>query len=240
MLDLFESPLDTGTLAYNLSNTDGDALPDFLDLDSDNDGWPDLREAGVTAEFDLNNDARLDLTNSSVGNDGVADVIQLINDRACCDLDGDGNNDVIPLNTDLSDLPDYQDLDSDNDGLFDITELNGQDLDNDGRVDNIVDVAGGADGWDDALLAFPYSPVDANGNGVPDNIDAFTDATGNLGSDDPALAPVDDSPFVGNVLTGLNAGGCSVAGPGDKNIGFWMLLSLFSVFRFFRFRTRFK
>jgi len=154
MLDIFESPLDTGALAYNLSNTDGDALPDFLDLDSDNDGWPDLREAGVSAEFDLDNDARLDLINASVGSDGVADYLQLVNDRACCDLDGDGINDIVPLNTDLSDLPDYQDLDSDNDDLFDIAELNGQDLNNDGLVDNFVDVAGGVDGWDDALLAW--------------------------------------------------------------------------------------
>ncbi len=238
MLDIFESPLDTGALSYNLSNTDGDALPDFQDLDSDNDGWPDLREAGVAAEFDQDNDARLDLTNSSVGSDGVVDYLQLVNDRACCDLDGDGVNDIIPLNTDLSDLPDYQDLDSDNDGLFDIAELNGQDLNNDGRVDNLVDVAGGADGWDDALLAFPYSPVDANGNGIPDNIDVFSDPTGDLESDDPASAPVDDSPAVGSILTGLNAGGCSITGPGDKNFGFLMLLLLFGGLRLFRFRTR--
>ena len=173
MLDVFESPLDSGNLAYTISNTDvnEDGIPDFLDLDSDNDGWPDIFEAGVAPAFDADGDGRIDAPPGTVGNDGIADFLQQINDRACCDIDGDGIDDIIPVNTDLTDLPDFQDLDSDNDGLLDIQELGGVDTDNDGHVDNFVDTIGGPDGMDDGLLAFPYQPKDQNANGVFDHIE---------------------------------------------------------------------
>lgn len=84
MLDLFESPLDTGKPAYSLANTDvnEDAIPDYLDLDSDNDGWPDLQEANVSPAYDADRDARIDAPPGSVGNDGIADYLQRINDRS--------------------------------------------------------------------------------------------------------------------------------------------------------------
>ncbi|MDM1297639.1 hypothetical protein HXZ94_03865 [Empedobacter falsenii] len=45
----------------NLSDNDGDGIPDYLDLDDDNDGIPDCVERGITGDIDsyfkLNNDA---------------------------------------------------------------------------------------------------------------------------------------------------------------------------------------
>ncbi len=234
LLDVFESPVDTGRLAYTLGNTDvnQDDIPDFLDLDSDNDGWPDIMEAGVARRYDVNNDGRIDAEPGTVGNDGIADYLQQINDRACCDLDGDGADDIIPVNTDRADLPDFQDLDSDNDGVRDIIELGGTDTDNNGYVDNFVDAAGGPDGMDDGLLAFRYQPRDQNGNGVFDHVEFIGSVeSGNPGAPDPeSQQPLPDTlndPSQGEVRTGLSASGCSVSAGSDKH--FLLLLMLFSV-----------
>lgn len=253
MLDVFESPLDTGNLAYTISNTDvnEDEIPDFLDLDSDNDGWPDILEAGVTPAFDANGDGRIDAPPGTVGNDGIADFLQQINDRACCDIDGDGVDDIIPINTDMTDLPDFQDLDSDNDGLLDIEELGGIDTDNDGHVDNFVDTLGGPDGVDDGLLAFPYQPRDQNANGVFDHIEFVSSVASENpvvpdpessqpqpdSVDDPSVVPDPESsqpqpdslddPSAGVVLTGLSASGCHIGTAGDST--FLLLLILISL-----------
>lgn len=249
MLDVFESPLDTGNLRYTLTNTDvnHDDIPDYLDLDSDNDGWPDIKEAGVADHFDANGDGRIDIGQSSVGNDGIADYLQQINDQACCDLNGDGVDDIIPVNTDGADLPDFQDLDSDNDGIMDIIELNGLDVDGDGYVDGFRDVVGGPDGMDDGILVFPYQPVDENGNGVFDHIDTGDAGVQSLGDDlSRAASPLtpdqlaDGSSGSGVVLTGLSAAGCSLAKVGHPNSNnFWLLVLLmvstqFLISRFLR------
>lgn len=242
MLDVFESPIDTGRAAYTLANTDvnEDDIPDYLDLDSDNDGWPDLREAGVSPSYDINGDARIDAPPGSVGNDGIADILQSVNDQACCDLDGDGRNNLIPINTDSADLPDFQDLDSDNDGIQDIIELGGSDSDNNGHVDNFVDVLGGKDGTDDGLLAFPYNPRDANGNGVFDHVEYIPSAsaendgeTVDVVPDVEGLQPQADDPqpadeaSQGVILTGLNASGCSIASSAPNSLLY--LLTIISI-----------
>lgn len=241
LIDVFESPVDTGELAYSLSNVDSrqDDVPDFLDLDSDNDGWPDLREAGVWQGYDTDGDGRLDAPPGSVGNDGIPDYLQVMVDQSCCDLDGDGDTDQSPVNTDMADFPDYQDLDSDNDGIPDIIELNGTDADGDGRVDNFLDVTGGIDGpdgMDDGLVVFPYSPTDNDGNGVEDHVDFIAppvetgpDSAGSESGQDPQsqepvpVAPspdegggeanddvLSDDSGTGAVRTGLNSSGCSI------------------------------
>lgn len=248
LLDVFEWPVDTGNMAYTLANTDvnEDAIPDFLDLDSDNDGWPDIREIGVSPAHDRNGDARIDAPPGTVGNDGIADFLQRVNDQSCCDLNGDGVDDLIPVNTDSADLPDFQDLDSDNDGLTDIVELGGTDADNDGHVDNFIDTAGGPDGTDDGLIAFPYTPRDLNGNAVYDHLEyvpssnpgSVPDET--TGEDmvgmqpepgtDPDTPPVDDElPEAGSegvVRTGLGGAGCSITSRGFDP--FMFLLTIIS------------
>jgi len=234
LLDVFETFVDSGELVYGLANSDdpADTVPDFMDLDSDNDGWPDLREAGVPADFDVDNNARLDARGYGVGNDGIYDYLQSVNDQACCDLNGDGIDDVMPLNTDGADLPDFQDLDSDNDGISDIAEFGGQDTDEDGRVDNFRDVDGGPDGLDDGALAFPYQTSDDNGNGVPDHIDSTNGGVGDTSGQPLTTVPIDDEP-VGLVLTGLDASGCSIAGPSNGQHWYWLLLLIGAVGRLY-------
>ncbi len=251
LLDVLETSPDSNQLRYQLINSDApaDNIYDVLDLDSDNDGLPDLIEAGVNANYDSDGDARIDAPIGTVGNDGIADYLQTINDQSCCDVTGDGVDDVIPRNTDASDLPDYLDLDSDNDGAFDLQEAQGLDTNNDGRVDNVVDLHP-QDGLDDAIRSLPLVLGDSNGNGLVDVLDPFAvisngatadNTTGGNGvaddqmtvsSRDPAIrpdlnpasadAPLEDDPGVGTVLTGLNAGGCSIQSSHTD----WLLLLL--------------
>ena len=174
LVDFIETSPDSSFINFTLLNSDesdGDEVPDYLDLDSDNDGLLDLVEAGVSPELDNNRDGRIDKDAGSVGNDGILDLLQINNDQNCCDLDFDGIQDVIPRNTDGGDLPDFQDLDSDNDGLNDIIEAGGQDADLDGRIDAFFDDANNPDGVDDELLLVPLPIIDSNNDGLPDHLD---------------------------------------------------------------------
>ena len=44
------------TISFTLSDWDGDGIPDYKDLDSDNDGISDLIEGGTNPLLDKNND----------------------------------------------------------------------------------------------------------------------------------------------------------------------------------------
>lgn len=206
-IDALETIVDGGQMRYSLVNSDAefDALPDVIDLDSDNDGLPDLNEAGVDASFDNDGDGRVDISNGSVGADGIANRMQLSIDKSCCDVNGDGIEDIVPRNTDGTDLPDFQDLDSDNDGTFDLVEAGGTDFDSNGRVDNFFD-SPVLDGMDDAILAIPLTPGDINGNAVPDHVDQFVQG-GTTGSTEPAT----------NVATGNNASDGNNSGLADDD-----------------------
>lgn len=184
LLDALETPLDTGHLNYALIDSDGDFLPDFIDLDADNDGTPDLQEAAVSADLDSDGDARIDAPPGSVGNDGILDALQSTNDLSCCDVNGDGVDDVLPRNTDGTDLPDFQDLDSDNDSVSDLAERGGTDTNGDGRVDGFFD-ANPIDGMDDVLLRVPLTSTDLNGNGVEDQLDPAAHGHGADSGADP-------------------------------------------------------
>lgn len=112
------------------TDTDGDGIPNHLDLDSDNDGCPDAVEGGgpyinsqlVTATGPISTQT----TNRNLGNTVGSTPVTLgiptiagagqtigssqnaaVND--CLDTDGDG-------------IPDLQDLDDDNDGILDAVE----------------------------------------------------------------------------------------------------------------------
>jgi len=100
-------------------DTDGDDRPDFQDLDSDNDGLSDLIEATIPAENDGNNDGMIDGDVDSLGIPNLLSSVQT------------------PLDTDQDGLPNYRDLDSDNDGLTDLEESGVPDLDNNGIVDTL-------------------------------------------------------------------------------------------------------
>ncbi|WJJ97245.1 LamG-like jellyroll fold domain-containing protein [Algibacter luteus] len=112
----------------NCEDSDGDGVDDYLDLDSDNDGIPDNIEAQSTIGYIAPSGAGSGITD--VDQNGIDDNFGL--GLALEDTDGDG-------------IPDFRDLDSDNDGLLDIEE-NGMadlivsftDIDSDG-LDNLFE-----------------------------------------------------------------------------------------------------
>ncbi len=96
-------------------DSDGDNVPDYLDLDSDNDSIPDQLEAQA-----------------------------LSNISGATDANGDGLYDeytgLVVADTDSDGVPDYLDLDSDNDGIYDLVEsgCGAPDTNYNGMIDNTV------------------------------------------------------------------------------------------------------
>ncbi|MEO1625613.1 MAG: FG-GAP-like repeat-containing protein, partial [Bacteroidota bacterium] len=158
---------------------DGDGQMDAFDLDADNDGLPDLVEAGGT---DANSDGMVDgmdvngLLATDVDSDGLWDGVDPINDN-----DGSSLNAAIPNhNSDGSGLPNFKDLDSDDDGIADVVENASGNTSADassGALDGLVDAFADAngDGWHDAATG---SPTDTDGDGVPDFRDLDADNDG--------------------------------------------------------------
>ena len=145
---------------------DGDGTPDYLDIDSDNDGIFDVEEGG-DGDLDTNNDGVIDSEDegfTDVDGDGMDDDAEPTD---VPDTDGDGN-------------PDYLDIDSDNDGIFDVVEGGDADLDtnNDGVIDDndtgYSDTDG--DGMDDD--AEPTTETDSDNDGTPDYLDIDSDNDG--------------------------------------------------------------
>ncbi|MFK5889509.1 MAG: T9SS type A sorting domain-containing protein [Flavobacteriaceae bacterium] len=148
---------DSGGTAITPVNTDGTDNPDYLDLDSDNQGSNDTIEAGLTLS-------------GTVGNNGLDNNIDTIDDWT--DPNGTINDPTTLPDTD-GDLGtggdvDYRDasdsLDNDNDGIPNTTDL---DDDNDGILDT-VEGTGDTDG-DGIKNSFD---LDSDGDGIPDNVEA--------------------------------------------------------------------
>jgi hypothetical protein len=98
-------PANGGTVLVD-PNSDGDALPNRRDIDSDADGIPDLIESQITSGSPIR-----PLGNDTDG-DGIDDVFDVDN----------GGTVAIPTDTDTNSTPDYLDTDSDGDGLADVIE----------------------------------------------------------------------------------------------------------------------
>jgi gliding motility-associated-like protein len=153
-------------------DTDKDGIPDYLDLDSDGDGISDVVEADGT---DADQDGRADGPSDSRG---IPESAQ--GGLTPPDTDGDGKRD-------------FQDVDSDNDGIPDNTEGQGtyvkpagKDTDGDGLDDAydknnggkpIVPVDTDGDGKPD------YRDVDSDGDGIPDSVERGPDGTKPLDTD---------------------------------------------------------
>lgn len=182
---------------------DSDGIPNHLDLDSDNDGIPDIVEAGGT---DQDGDGRVD-TFSDPDKDGLAAVFETSDGSTSVffDADGDGINEK-DGDFDSDNLPNWQDLDADGDGIVDIVEIGGTDNDSDGILDDyatdsdedglgdLVDGDVGNDGTaensanalvltssDANLDAFPdsgYPSADLDSDLLPNFLDIDTDADG--------------------------------------------------------------
>lgn len=183
------------------TDTDGDAAPDYLDLDTDNDSLLDVIEAGGT---DANDDGFIDDLANTEGTlvmptdsdmDGIGDWREI-------DSDGDGTNDIAggpfsdldmngdgivddPTDSDGDGIVDGRDqrdgfgsaADADRDGILDAIEGTG-DTDGDG-VPDFQDTDSDNDGIDDSTEAGDFAnPVDTDGDGIPDFQDTDSDNDG--------------------------------------------------------------
>lgn len=115
-------------------DTDGDGVMDYLDLDSDNDGINDAQEAGHVGA-DLLRDGVAD---GPYGDNGLSNHVETTADS--------GLLNYTLVDTDGDTVPDYLDLDSDNDSIGDLVEggSGAIDSDDDGVAD-IADVDGDRD-----------------------------------------------------------------------------------------------
>lgn len=161
-----------------LEDSDGDEIPNSLDLDNDNDGIPDSVE-GTTLNTD--GDLRPNYLDVDSDDDSIPDFAEA------------GPNPSVPQDTDGDGTPDYLDLDSNNDGIDDIVGDAG-DADGDGISDliegnadsdgdgiiNSQDIDSDNDAIPDAVeigLSAP-TPVDTDGDRIPDYLDLDSDNDG--------------------------------------------------------------
>lgn len=163
-------------------DTDQDGIPNVFDLDTDNDGILDIKEAGLD-QLDSDNDGRftpLDSSYQDTDLDGVADIINQSNYSI-----NDSDNDLIY---------DFLDIDSDNDGIIDLIEgqspnnfqkLSGND-DNRNGIDDFFDpsfsgIPQGYENTDEVDLP-NYLDEDSDNDGILDRVVAY-DYNGDLIAD---------------------------------------------------------
>merc|ERR1712137_885925 len=155
-------------------DSDNDGVSDYIDLDSDNDGLFDIAEAGGV---DTNNDGLVD--NFTDGNgDGLTDDL-FGNGIANGGIDANGvpvGATSVLADTDNDGVANLQDLDGDNDGIYDVVESGLTDTDSDGMVDAFVDT--NLDGVHDDLNATPRPVIDTDNDGVYDALDLDSDNDG--------------------------------------------------------------
>ncbi len=217
--------------AINGGDTDGDGVLDELDLDADGDGISDLVESGVSVAdvvtLDSDNNGAIDPA-INVGTNGLANLIEDVDTPAAVITYNGGS----PLDTDGDGRFDFQDLDSDNDGLHDLFESGLDpavfDSNNDGVVDdNGVDadsdgVSDSLDANDAAFGGINTDPVDTDNDGAADfrNLDSDNDGIHDLveaGVVDPALVDTDNDGVLDNPL--VDADGDGIPDSGDTNDG---------------------
>jgi hypothetical protein len=146
------------TLATVALDSDNDGIPNHMDLDSDQDGISDLVES--SAEFSSN----------------------VLSKGSTTDTDQDGLDDsytaldaMHPIDSDADETPNFLDLDSNNDGVFDLVAAGGKDIDENGQLDSFSDTNN--DGMADTdVPELGESLPDADNDNIPDLID--TDISG--------------------------------------------------------------
>ncbi len=165
-------------------DTDGDGIIDSQDLDSDNDGIPDIIEAGFNDEngdgvVDSFGDPDWDIDNDGLANEVDGDPndpseeasVDFDSGSSITDVDGDG-------------IPNYVDLDSDNDGIPDIIEAGGVDTDGNGVID-----------YPDPDN--PETMLDADGDGFADYYDPDDDTSSGTDQSGDVLVTYEDGTYNG-------------------------------------------
>lgn len=158
-------------LANTDTDTDNDGIDDRIDLDSDNDGIQDIIEVGGV---DADNDGRVDGVFADGDTDGWSNVF---------DSDNGGTAPVL-INTDGQGNPNYQDLDSDEDGIADIVEAGGVDANGDGLADDLTDTD--QDGWVNTFDSDNGGTAHIIGDKDNDGVDNYRD----LDSDNDGIADI--------------------------------------------------
>jgi len=173
-----------------VTDTDFDGIPNYLDVDSDQDGIPDLVELGGT---DSDNDGRIDNAQDN-NNDGIDDAALLLP--------------FLLLYSDDDNTADYLDIDSDQDGTYDLVEAGGNDVDNDGIVDSMKDLD--QDGIPDSVDTTYTFGEDIDSDGIDDRMDASQ-----LALLDDAVTVSDNigTPDSGRATPPLNDAGTAVNSP---------------------------
>lgn len=172
-----EAKKSLNVLRADTFDSDGDGIPDNIDIDNDNDGIADVDEefycrkspfAIVGTPCDTDNDGVPDVFDLDSDNDGIPDVVEagfgylsegrgtLTGCATWIDANGNGMHDLTegstPFDTDLDGVPNYLDLDSDNDSVFDVDESG----------------AGNANAVIDDVNNYVNGDGDINGDGVGD------------------------------------------------------------------------
>lgn len=189
----------------NCENTDGDSLPDYQDLDSDNDGIPDELECTGSPCEDTDNDFIPDYLDLDSDNDGISDAAEsgagdtngdgIVDGFVDVNMDGQhdpvGMNGIDPTDSDNDGEFDFQSVDADGDGLPDATEGHDADVDgtpdvipanNDTDMDGIDDAfdpdcAAAGDCLNDVIGVIAPQP-NFDGDAFPDFQDADADGDG--------------------------------------------------------------
>ncbi|PWG04983.1 T9SS type A sorting domain-containing protein [Polaribacter aquimarinus] len=102
-------------------DSDGDGIPNIVDLDSDNDGIPDNIEAQATTN---QGGSPYIAPGGSVGANGLYSVYENNDTAGATGLGGAGGAGLINTDSGNDAIPDYLDSDSDNDGISDRAEAN--------------------------------------------------------------------------------------------------------------------
>ena len=166
---------DQGSVS-NPPDSDGDGIPDFLDLESQNaanNGTAYDINTTVNAALDSNNDGQVNSADANGGtdqnNNGVNDVFEDADQDGISNLnDPDDDNDGVLDGDDAFPLDATETTDTDGDGVGD----NGDVFPN--NPNETADSDG--DGVGDNSDAFPLNPnesADSDGDGVGNNADAF-------------------------------------------------------------------
>ncbi|ARV15768.1 DUF4347 domain-containing protein [Polaribacter sp. SA4-12] len=154
--------VDEISVTTTFCDTDGDGIPNSLDLDSDGDGCSDALESGATT----NQSSLYQFPNTLVGADGVPDAVQTVAGINSGLVDYTVNSNytnaavtsctnpcvaAVGIDTDNDGIDNACDLDDDNDGILD-TDEGASDTDGDG-IPNHLDLDSDGDGCPDAIEA---------------------------------------------------------------------------------------
>lgn len=110
--DQIPDGVEISMIQLSLSDLDGDGVPTWWDLESDGDNLPDILETNVAYPQNPDGDNALNFVDTDSDGDGTIDIVEA------------GSNPLSPVDTDSDGIVDVYDIDDDNDGLSDDIDPN--------------------------------------------------------------------------------------------------------------------